>query len=39
MINEVKRLIIFKNNTFTLIEKNYVIHERKLLIIKKDLKK
>ena len=39
MIDEVKSLITFKSNTFTLIEKNYVIHEQKLLVIKKDLKK
>ena len=39
MIDKMKRLITFKSNTFTLIEKNYVIHERKLLVIKKDLKK
>ena len=37
--DEMKRLIAFKSKTFSLTEKNYVIHERELLIIKKNFKK
>ena len=37
--DEVKRLIVFKSKTFFSTKKNYVIHERELLIIKKNFKK
>ena len=34
-----KRSIVFENKTFSSTKKNYVIHERELLIIKKNLRK
>ena len=34
-----KRLIIFENKTFSSTKKNYVIHKREFLIIKKNFKK
>ena len=34
-----KRFIVFENKTFFSIKRNYVIHERELLIIKENLKK
>ena len=37
--DKMKRSIAFKNKTFFSTKKNYVIHEHKLLIIKKNLKK
>ena len=37
--DEMKRSIVFKNKTFSSTKRNYVIHERELLIIKKDLRK
>ena len=37
--DEVKRSIVFENKTFFSTEKDYVIHEREFLIIKKSLKK
>ena len=37
--DETKRLIAFKNKTFFSTKKNYVIHEREFLTIKKSFKK
>ena len=37
--DEMKRSIVFENKAFSSTEKNYVIHERELLIIKKNFKK
>ena len=37
--NNKKHFIVFESKTFLSIEKNYVIHERKLLIIKKSFRK
>ena len=34
-----KRSIVFKNKTFSSTKKNYIIHEREFLIIKKNFKK
>ena len=38
-LDEVKRSIAFENKTFFSTKRNYVIHEREFLIIKKNLKK
>ena len=37
--DEVKRSIVFESKTFSSTKKNYVIHERELLIIKKNFRK
>ena len=37
--DEIKHSIAFRSKTFFLTKKNYVIHERELLIIMKNLKK
>ena len=37
--NEAKRLVVFKNKTFFSTKRNYIIHEREFLIIKKSFKK
>ena len=38
-LDDKKRFITFKNKTFTFVERNYVTHERELLIIKKNFRK
>ena len=37
--DDVKRFVAFESKKFNSIERNYVIHERKLLIIKETFKK
>ena len=37
--NDIERSIVFENKTFSFVERNYFIHEREFLVIKKIFKK
>ena len=37
--NDIERSIVFENKTFSFVERNYFIHEREFLVIKKTFKK